>query len=941
MKVVRITGPVQKLNETLMRILSVDYIAIENTIDILTRDEGYNQASSPSPFTAVINSIEETAKSAGDPIDGAKLTNVFGTGKKATETYCQTLMKYLQETDFDNSDINLFISGLKPKIDDFIEKSAKYSDRQRYLKHRLDNLNHFDNLDVNVNSIAASMKEMSANGRTGLHFGYLPKSSMVKLYYFNKENNYIFRTLSSDEDNYWGIFASTDTEENTKKVFETLFFEELDIDGDINNIKKNIADTQTELDSLNGKINELNSFWAKNSEILKSDCSILLDLDKIWSFRSYAAVKNDSFNLIGWVPKKNSDDAKSLLGKVQLIEFTIKDPEKSMTVNTASDPFPYESSVRDIEHLSHQADVELSSDKLFNILGTSRKPTKQYLDFLSAYLSGDDVPNGVPSGLRQKIADESRFRKDLKLKEANLKKTIRRLKHFESLDTDLGELLSMEFVEVRFGRLPKKTLEDVNQTLDKEHIAFSVCDSDDRNAWVVYAAPNVYALQADLYFEDHYFKNYHFDAQSGTVKEVIEKDSRELEKIAAEKNDIVSFWKSNERDILLSYSILTDLRTLWSERHEVNLVNGKLMTKKRMSKREKAETEVLLKAFGGFEGMESGDHTKKGSLVTPTKLRNNPLTRPYEYFVNMYGVPSYGSIDITSFMAISYTVLFGIMFGDLGQGLVLLIAGLYLWKKKRSGLGHILIPCGCASMVAGFVFGSVFGYEHMLDPVYKAIGMSGKPVSVMDSINGVLIFAIFTGVALMIVSMLVNIYANLKEKKIGAALFSTNGVAGVILYLCGVELVYGFMSGTKLLPTSVVAPVMAVTAVILYIQEILIGIVDKVPNWKPDSWGNYFMQAFFELFEVILSYFSNTVSFLRVGAFVLVHAGMMMVVFSLAGASENIIVIILGNILVIFLEGLLSGIQALRLEYYEMFSRCYSGNGKKFVPASELAAAKN
>ena len=134
---------------------------------------------------------------------------------------------------------------------------------------------------------------------------------------------------------------------------------------------------------------------------------------------------------------------------------------------------------------------------------------------------------------------------------------------------------------------------------------------------------------------------------------------------------------------------------------------------------------------------------------------------------------------------------------------------------------------------------------------------------------------------------------------------------------------------------------MAVTAVILYIQEILIGIVDKVPNWKPDSWGNYFMQAFFELFEVILSYFSNTVSFLRVGAFVLVHAGMMMVVFSLAGASENIIVIILGNILVIFLEGLLSGIQALRLEYYEMFSRCYSGNGKKFVPASELAAAKN
>ena len=88
----------------------------------------------------------------------------------------------------------------------------------------------------------------------------------------------------------------------------------------------------------------------------------------------------------------------------------------------------------------------------------------------------------------------------------------------------------------------------------------------------------------------------------------------------------------------------------------------------------------------------------------------------------------------------------------------------------------------------------------------------------------------------------------------------------------------------------------------------------------------------FELLEYVLSYLSNTVSFLRVGAFVLVHAGMMMVVFSLAGESKNIFVIILGNILVIALEGLLTGIQALRLEYYEMFSRFYNGDGKPFSP---------
>ena len=118
------------------------------------------------------------------------------------------------------------------------------------------------------------------------------------------------------------------------------------------------------------------------------------------------------------------------------------------------------------------------------------------------------------------------------------------------------------------------------------------------------------------------------------------------------------------------------------------------------------------------------------------------------------------------------------------------------------------------------------------------------------------------------------------------------------------------------------------------IKEIPIGIIDRHPDWKPTSVMDFILQNIFELLEYVLSYLSNTVSFLRVGAFVLVHAGMMMVVFSLAGESENIFVIILGNILVIALEGLLTGIQALRLEYYEMFSRFYEGSGRPFNPFS-------
>ena len=97
----------------------------------------------------------------------------------------------------------------------------------------------------------------------------------------------------------------------------------------------------------------------------------------------------------------------------------------------------------------------------------------------------------------------------------------------------------------------------------------------------------------------------------------------------------------------------------------------------------------------------------------------------------------------------------------------------------------------------------------------------------------------------------------------------------------------------------------------------------------------FIVQGFFEMFEVILSYFSNTLSFVRIGAFAISHAAMMEVVLMLAGAesgSPNWIVIVLGNLFVCGLEGLVVGIQVLRLEYYEIFSRFYKGNGREFVP---------
>jgi len=317
------------------------------------------------------------------------------------------------------------------------------------------------------------------------------------------------------------------------------------------------------------------------------------------------------------------------------------------------------------------------------------------------------------------------------------------------------------------------------------------------------------------------------------------------------------------------------------------------------------------------------------------------MVEPYKFYVDMYGTPSYSDLDITAFVAVTYTILFGIMFGDLGQGFCLAVIGFLMWKLKKMALGKILIPCGISSMVFGFVFGSVFGFEEMLDPVYEKLGWAGKPLSVMDSINTVLLIAIGIGVFLMIVAMLLNIYACIKRRAFGEALFSQNGLAGIIVYVAGVNLASGFMNGPAPIPNAVCTAMLVGGLLILLVKEIPIGIIDKHPDWKPESIGDFILQNVFELLEYVLSYLSNTVSFLRVGAFVLVHAGMMMVVFSLAGENENIFVIILGNVLVIALEGLLTGIQALRLEYYEMFSRFFEGSGTGFEPITLKKQSNN
>ena len=309
----------------------------------------------------------------------------------------------------------------------------------------------------------------------------------------------------------------------------------------------------------------------------------------------------------------------------------------------------------------------------------------------------------------------------------------------------------------------------------------------------------------------------------------------------------------------------------------------------------------------------------------PTLMKNLPIFRPFETLVRMYGLPSYSEMDPTVFVGITYFIMFGIMFGDVGQGAILSILGWLLYKWKKVSLGAVAGTIGISSICFGFVYGTVFGNEEILPH---------RLISPMESINQMLIYAVVFGVVLIVIAMVLNIINGIKSKNLGKVFVGQNSVAGLVFYVSVLLIalkmftVKGFSASPIVIILFVVAPL-----IVIFLEEPLSKLLAKCKDYKPEEPGMFIMESFFGLFEILLSFVTNTLSFLRVGAFAMNHAGMMMVVYLLAqmgGHGDNIVVLVIGNIFVMGMEGFIVAIQILRLEFYEMFSRFFSGDGLEF-----------
>jgi V/A-type H+-transporting ATPase subunit I len=328
---------------------------------------------------------------------------------------------------------------------------------------------------------------------------------------------------------------------------------------------------------------------------------------------------------------------------------------------------------------------------------------------------------------------------------------------------------------------------------------------------------------------------------------------------------------------------------------------------------------------------------KRGAHVdnVPVSLKNPRIIRPFQSFVINYGRPYYVEIDPTFLLAITFPFLFGAMFGDAGQGLILILLGVLLSSRKvkalkgMAGLGGIIIACGVSAAIFGVLYGSVFGFEDIL------------PALVFRPINNpltTLAFAIGIWVVILSIGYLVNILNKWNTKETGELLFGSHGLAGLVLYWSLIGLALEVMLGKHPIPLGVFGLLALLAALTVMFSETFIQLIE---GHRPELEGGvaiYVFRSFFELFEVLISMLSNSISFVRVGAFAVAHAGLTTVFFILAGlVSANHgfgywAMLVIGNIFIIGFEGLIVGIQTMRLNYYEFFSRFFGGGGMQYEP---------
>ncbi|MGD1049198.1 MAG: V-type ATPase 116kDa subunit family protein, partial [Candidatus Krumholzibacteriaceae bacterium] len=503
------------------------------------------------------------------------------------------------------------------------------------------------------------------------------------------------------------------------------------------------------------------------------------------------------------------------------------------------------------------------------------------------------------------------------------------------------------FLDVHYGEIHPENVEVVKEKIAHlPAVVFSVAKRG-KNDVIVLIGVKSDRLKLKKILKDAGFDEIEITAEAkkeapGITEELLPRIGRAKEELAGLDATIASVREANETR-LVEYSRLLRVAALL-----IRFVNHVKRTTRTyifsgwipVDELPVVEREVMQAARGRalVQVLDPDDvaGVREGRVKVPVLLKHPGFLRPFGLLISSYATPDYKTVDPTFFMAITFLLMFGIMFGDVGHGAVLLTLGWLVSRRAKDPgdtmalFGRLGAYCGASSIVFGFLFGSVFGVENLLPHLWM------KP---MDNVMYAFKVVIYYGIAVITLGIALNVFNSIRTRNFAGLFFDHAGLVVAALYWAGIVAVSVFLSN-KPLPKALLFLGVGLPVIVLFLKEPLIAVARRKKVHFENGVGMYIFESFLEVMEILTGYLSNTVSFIRVAAFSLAHVGLFIAVFSLAGmvrgasggAVYAVLIQFFGNIGIIALEGLIVTIQAIRLEYYEFFGKFFFGGGMEYKP---------
>ena len=532
----------------------------------------------------------------------------------------------------------------------------------------------------------------------------------------------------------------------------------------------------------------------------------------------------------------------------------------------------------------------------------------------------------IDQQLRERWADASRFEerfRRLDEQERFVREQQAALENFRNLKIDLGALRSRtRFLDFYVGVVPRENLGRLQGAVTlADHLLFTYLERGE-SSHVVIVGPRgeqegqLQSLLSSAGFQPLPIPEGLADTDPARKHDELAEQRAALEAERVALRDEVERWHAQHRELLLearrtlllAEPFVTLDPSIRSAGHLAVLAGW--VPARAVAGLEQRLRETLAMPFE----LEARDPRPEERPLVPSVPISNRLLAPFATLVKQYGIPQYGEIDPTPLFAFTFLLMFGSMFGDVGQGAVIAVLA-WAFRHKLGRFTAFGVMAGSSSMLFGFLYGSLFGYEEILPALWQS--PIHHPILMLK-------IALGYGVVFLVVACLLAVYNRLAVGNLGGAVFGHHGLVNLIFYLAlvwgGVGLATAGAFGT--VPALLI--VLSLAALAVYAWRHLDAPV-----------GEKILVVFIETLETVVGYVSNTLSFLRVAAFSLNHAALSIAVLTLAGmmgTTGHVITVILGNVFVLVLEGGIVMIQVMRLEYYEGFSRYFSGEGHEFAP---------